>query len=196
MDSEVRRFASAVRRHWVTLMVGGASIIVTVVGIVGGEKGLLWAFGLIGFCCIVAAFYLSWRDEYRVALALPWKAALDENRELERRVRELMRARSTTSAERERAQMVTELRESALAIPVHLLSDNWLTQLPHFEAEGRKVRSQCLQFQRQLAALPASDAPFLRPGMQSYTVGQVSDCLEDNRLFLENRIADVLAGRA
>ena len=44
-------------------------------------------------------------------------------------------------------------------------------------------------------ALPAPGAPFLRSGVMGMSAGQVGDCLEDDRLFLEKGISEILAGR-
>jgi hypothetical protein len=155
----------------------------------------MWSFGLIAFSCIVASFYLAWRDEYRTTVAVPWMAALEENRALQRQVREFIRIAPPTNAETERARPVTDVRAAVLAITVHLLSDSWLTQLPHFEAEGRKVRARCLQFQNQLSALRLPGIPFLKPEVMSLTAAEIGDCLEDNRVFLEKRVTNILAGR-
>jgi hypothetical protein len=193
MGGEVRRFWLAVKRHWITLMVGGASIVVTIVGIVGGEKGLLWAFGVIAFGCVVMAFYLAWRDEYRARLAVPWHAAFEENRELERLVREFIRTWPETRTEMSEGDRADALRKS-IGGTIHLLSDNWLTQIPHPESDGRKTRTRCLLFRKQLERLPAPDAPFLGSGVMSMTPAHVGDCLEDNRVFLEKRISGILSG--
>jgi hypothetical protein len=188
MDSEARMFLRAVQRHWITLMVGGVSIIVTAVGAVGGQAALLWSFGLIGFGCIVAAFYLAWRDEHRALVAASWRAALEENEERRRDMREFVRI---WPEERKESSGATV---AGVGGKVHLFSENWMTQTQYPEAEGRKMRLRCMRFQLQLEKLQPSDAPFAKPDVAGLTPDQMCERLEDNRAFLQVGIDGILRG--
>src|SRR5438309_2258384 len=58
-------FLRSVRRHWVFLMTGIASVALGAITSIWSGPSSGWAFWVIAFVCLIVSVFMAWRDEHR-----------------------------------------------------------------------------------------------------------------------------------